>query len=410
MKNQRTAIENLKKMDRVYSESLKLHRRLKGKLEITSKIRIENIGGLSLAYTPGVAQVSREIAKDKGKAYSYTIKGNTVAVVSDGSAVLGLGNIGPEGALPVMEGKSILFKELAGIDAFPICLHTQDVDEIVDCVKKIEPVFGGINLEDISSPRCFLIEEKLKEALNIPVFHDDQHGTAVIVFAALLNALKLTERKLSEIKAVINGAGAAGIAIAKFLFNAGVKDILICDRNGILYKGRKENMNSAKEEIASLTNPRSLKGSLKDALNSRNLFIGVSAPNCLSKNMIKTMEKEPIIFAMANPVPEIMPEEAKKVGVRIIGTGRSDLPNQINNVLGFPGIFRGALDIKAREINESMKMAASYAIASLVPENKLHEDYFIPTPFDRRIVPVVASEVARVAIETKVARDVNREL
>ncbi|HIE43281.1 MAG TPA: NADP-dependent malic enzyme, partial [Candidatus Omnitrophica bacterium] len=297
-------------MDRVYSESLKLHRRLKGKLEITSKIRIENIGGLSLAYTPGVAQVSREIAKDKGKAYSYTIKGNTVAVVSDGSAVLGLGNIGPEGALPVMEGKSILFKELAGIDAFPICLHTQDVDEIVDCVKKIEPVFGGINLEDISSPRCFLIEEKLKEALNIPVFHDDQHGTAVIVFAALLNALKLTERKLSEIKAVINGAGAAGIAIAKFLFNAGVKDILICDRNGILYKGRKENMNSAKEEIASLTNPRSLKGSLKDALNSRNLFIGVSAPNCLSKNMIKTMEKEPIIFAMANPVPEIMPEEA----------------------------------------------------------------------------------------------------
>jgi malate dehydrogenase (oxaloacetate-decarboxylating) len=388
----------------IYSESLKLHKKLKGKLDVKSKVKLKSRKDLSLLYTPGVAQASKEIAKNKEKIYAYTGKGNTIAVVSDGSAVLGLGNIGPEGALPVMEGKCILFKELAGIDAFPICLNTQDVDEICNCVKNIEPTFGGINLEDISSPRCFLIEEKLKKTLDMPVFHDDQHGTAVVVFAALINALKLTKRKLSEIKAVINGAGAAGIAIAKFLLNAGVKDILVCDRNGIIYKGRKKNMNFIKEKIALLTNPRSLKGGLKDAVYSRNLFIGVSAPNCLSKEMIKTMEKDPIIFAMANPVPEVMPEEAKKAGVRIIGTGRSDLPNQINNVLGFPGIFRGALDVRARVINEPMKLAASYAIASIIPQHKLSEDYFIPTPLDRSVVPEVVSRVAEAAIESKVAR------
>lgn len=390
--------------DDVYSKSLKLHRKLKGKLNIISKVKLETKEDLSLLYTPGVAQASREVAKDKEQVYTYTGKGNTIAVVSDGSAVLGLGNIGPEAAMPVMEGKCILFKELAGVDAFPVCLDTQDTEEICDCVKHLEPTFGGINLEDISSPRCFLIENKLKKILNIPVFHDDQHGTAIVVFAALINALKLTERKLSDVKAVINGTGAAGVAIAKFLINAGVKDILMCDSKGIIYKGRQQNMNFVKEEIAMITNKRKVKGNLKDALYSSNLFIGVSAPNCLTKEMIKTMEKDPIIFAMANPIPEVMPEEAKEAGARIIGTGRSDLSNQINNVLGFPGIFRGALDVRARDINEPMKLAAAYAIASMVPENKLSEDCFIPAPLNRDVVPKVASEVAKAAIESKVAR------
>ncbi len=388
----------------VYSQSIKLHKKLKGKLEIISKVPLKTKKDLSLLYTPGVAQPSKDIAKDKDKAYMYTGRGNLVAVVSDGSAVLGLGNIGPEGAMPVMEGKCLLFKELAGVDAFPICLDTQDVDEICACVKHLEPTFGGINLEDISSPRCFLVEEKLKKILSIPVFHDDQHGTAVVVLAALINALKLTERKLSQIKAVINGTGAAGVAIAKLLLSTGVKDILMCDTSGIIYHGRKDNMNFIKKEMALITNKKGLKGSLKDALVSSNMFIGVSAPNCVTKEMVKTMEKDPIIFAMSNPIPEIMPDEAKKAGARIIGTGRSDFPNQINNVLGFPGIFKGAFSVRASCINEPMKLAASYAIASLVPESKLREDYFIPSPLDRKVALKVAEEVAKAAIKSKVAR------
>jgi len=389
-------------MKNVYSQSVKLHKKLKGKLEIISKKPLKTKNDLSLLYTPGVAQPSNEIAKDKHKSYLYTGRGNLVAVVSDGSAVLGLGNIGAEGAMPVMEGKCLLFKELAGVDAFPICLDTQDVDEICECVKHLQPSFGGINLEDISSPRCFLVEEKLKKTLSIPVFHDDQHGTAVVVFAALINALKLTMRKISQVKAVINGAGAAGIAIAKFLLSAGVKDVLLCDRNGIIYEGRKENMNFIKEEIAKITNKNNLKGSLKDAMRSSNLFIGVSASNCVTGEMIRTMEKDPIIFAMSNPIPEIMPDEAKKAGARIIGTGRSDFPNQINNVLGFPGIFKGAFKVRASAINEEMKLAASYAIASLIPKNKLSEDYFIPSPLDRKVAVKVAQEVAKAAMKTKV--------
>lgn len=388
----------------VYTESLKLHKKLKGKLEIISKVPLKTKKDLSLLYTPGVAKPSEDIAKDKDKSYLYTGRGNLVAVVSDGSAVLGLGNIGAEGAMPVMEGKCLLFKELAGVDAFPICLDTQDVDEICECIKHLEPSFGGINLEDISSPRCFLIEVKLKKILSIPVFHDDQHGTAVVVLAALINALKLTKRNLSHVKAVINGTGAAGITIAKLLLNTGVKDILMCDRSGIIYKGRKDNMNFIKEEIAKITNKKNLKGSLKDAFVSSNLFIGVSAPNCVTRQMVKTMEKDPIIFAMSNPIPEIMPDEAKKAGARIIGTGRSDFPNQINNVLGFPGIFKGAFSVRASAINEEMKLAASYAIASLVPANKLSEDYFIPSPLDKKVSAKVAKEVAKAAIKSKVAR------
>lgn len=391
-------------MKKVYSQSLKLHKKLKGKLEIISKVPLKTRKDLSILYTPGVAQPSKEVEKNKDKSYLYTGRGNLVAVVSDGSAVLGLGNIGAEGAMPVMEGKCLLFKELAGVDAFPVCLDTQDSEEICACIKHLEPSFGGINLEDISSPRCFLIEEKLKKTLIIPVFHDDQHGTAVVVFAALINALKLTERKISEIKAVINGAGAAGIAIAKFLINTGVKDVLLCDRNGIIYNGRKENMNFIKEKIAKITNKKNLKGSLKDAMRSSNLFIGVSAPDCVTREMVRTMEKDPIIFAMSNPIPEIMPEEARKAGARIIGTGRSDFANQINNVLGFPGIFKGAFKVRASAINEEMKLAASYAIASLIPESKLSEKNFIPSPLDRKVAVKVANEVAKAAIKSKVAR------
>jgi malate dehydrogenase (oxaloacetate-decarboxylating) len=388
----------------VYSQSLKLHKKLKGKLEIVSKSPLKTKKDLALLYTPGVAQPSKDIEKDKDKSYLYTGRGNLVAVVSDGSAVLGLGNIGSYGAMPVMEGKCLLFKELAGVDAFPICLDTQDVDEICECIKHLEPSFGGINLEDISSPRCFLIEEKLKKTLDIPVFHDDQHGTAIVVLAALINALKITKRKLSQVKAVINGTGAAGIAIAKLLLSTGVKDILMCDREGIIYDGRKTNMNFIKEEIVKITNKNNLKGGLKEAMRSSNLFIGVSAPNCVTKEMVKTMEKDPIIFAMSNPIPEIMPDEAKKAGARIIGTGRSDFPNQINNVLGFPGIFKGAFSVRASDINEEMKLAAAYAIASMVPKNKLGENYIIPSPLDRKVAVKVAKEVAKAAIKTKVNR------
>ncbi|HOP94632.1 MAG: malic enzyme-like NAD(P)-binding protein [Dictyoglomaceae bacterium] len=383
-------------------EALKLHRLKKGKLEIKSKVPLKDKKDLSLAYTPGVAEVSSAIFKNPEFAYDLTIKNNTVAVVSDGTAVLGLGNIGPLAAIPVMEGKSILFKQFAGIDAFPICLNTQDPEKIVEIICAIAPVFGGINLEDISAPKCFYIEEKLKEKLDIPIFHDDQHGTAIVTYAALINALKLKSITIDKIKIVILGAGAAGIAITKFLISSGAKNITLIDRYGIIYSGREENMNFEKEEIAKVINPNKKKGGLKEALKNADVFIGVSQANLLIPEYIKLMNKDPIIFAMANPIPEIMPEKAKEMGVRIIGTGRSDYPNQINNLLAFPGIFRGALTVRAKDINHEMQLSASIAIASLVEEPK--EDYLIPSPLDLRVVPKVAEEVAKAAIKSGIAR------
>ncbi|HOJ93576.1 MAG TPA: malic enzyme-like NAD(P)-binding protein [Dictyoglomaceae bacterium] len=383
-------------------EALKLHRLKKGKLEIKSKVPLKDKKDLSLAYTPGVAEVSSAIFKNPELAYDLTIKGNSIAVVSDGTAVLGLGNIGPLAAIPVMEGKAILFKQFAGIDAFPICLNTQDPEKIIEITCSIAPVFGGINLEDISAPKCFYIEKKLKEKLDIPIFHDDQHGTAVVTYAALTNALKLKGITIDKIKIVILGAGAAGIAITKFLISAGAKNITLLDRYGIIYPGREENMNFEKEEIAKVINPNKKKGGLKEALKNADVFIGVSQANLLIPEYIKLMNKDPIIFAMANPIPEIMPEKAKEMGVRIIGTGRSDYPNQINNLLAFPGIFRGALTVRAKDINHEMQLSASMAIASLVEEPK--EDYLIPSPLDLRVVPKVAEEVAKAAIRSGVAR------
>lgn len=384
-------------------EALKLHKENKGKLEVISKVPVNDKEALSLAYTPGVAEPCKEIHADPGKIYEYTAKGNMVAVVSDGTAVLGLGNIGAKAALPVMEGKSVLFKCFAGIDAFPICIETTDVDKIVENVTLIEPVFGGINLEDIAAPSCFEVERRLKEALSIPVFHDDQHGTAIIALAGLLNGLKLVKKELKDIVVVINGAGAAGTAIAKIFLKAGVKDLLMCDRSGIIYRGRKQGMNWAKEEMSRVTNKQNLKGSLADALKGADVFIGVSSANIVSKEMVRSMGKDPIIFAMANPVPEIDPQAAKEAGARVVGTGRSDYPNQINNVLAFPGVFRGALDVRASQINEEMKLAAAHALAELIDENELSEDYIIPRPFDRRVAPAVAKAVAKAAMETGVA-------
>lgn len=391
----------------IYREALELHRKHKGKIEVKPKIPLNSKYDLSLAYTPGVAEVSKKIAENNEKAYELTIKANSVAVVSDGSAVLGLGNIGPLGALPVMEGKALLFKKFANIDAFPICLNTQDPEKIIEITYQISPVFGGINLEDITAPKCFYIEDKLNEILDIPVFHDDQHGTAIVVYAALQNALKLVNKKLNEIKIVILGAGAAGIAITKFLLKEGAKNIKLLDRNGIIYPGRKENMNNIKEELALIINPEKEKGDLKDALKEADVFIGVSQGNLFPPNYIKLMNKDPIIFAMANPIPEIMPEDAKKEGAKIIGTGRSDYPNQINNLLAFPGVFRGALTVRAKEINHQMKVAAASAIASLVDTPT--EDYLIPSPLDERVVPEVAFYVAKAAIETNVAKIVKEE-
>jgi malate dehydrogenase (oxaloacetate-decarboxylating) len=385
-------------------DALKLHYDNKGKIEIFSKVAVTDRESLSLAYTPGVAEPCKEIHANPETIYDYTAKGNMVAVVSDGTAVLGLGNIGGRAALPVMEGKSILFKCFAGVDAFPICLNTTDIDKIVDIVSQIEPSFGGINLEDIAAPACFEIEKRLKEKLSIPVFHDDQHGTAIIVLAALINALKITGKKFSELTIVINGAGAAGIAIAKILLNMGIKDLILCDKKGIIFKGRKEGMNWAKEEIAQLTNKENKKGLLTDALYGADIFIGVSAANILSDKMVKSMNDDPIIFAMANPVPEIDPDTAKKAGARIVGTGRSDYPNQINNVLAFPGVLRGALDVRATDINEKMKVAAAYALSEIIPDEELNEDYIIPKPFDPRVAPSVAKAVAKAAIESGVAR------
>ena len=383
--------------DDIYLKSLKLHKKKKGKIEIISKIPLKTQKDLSLAYTPGVAGPCREIFHNPSSIYDYTSKWNNVAVVSDGSAVLGLGNIGPAAALPVMEGKAILFREFGKINAFPICISSQDVDEIVKTVVLISCVFGGINLEDISSPRCFLIEEKLKRKLKIPVFHDDQHGTAIVVLAALINSLKITGKKMERIKIVINGAGAAGIAVSKFLHRAGVKNIFLCDRCGIIYKGRKENMNFAKEKISKILK-KSKPGTLKDAIKDADVFIGLSVGGVLSEEMVKSMNKNPIIFAMANPVPEIMPEKAKKAGAVIVGTGRSDLPNQINNLLAFPGVFRGALDARAKRITEEMKMAASFAIANYIPESKLNPDYILPSPLDKKVAEKVAESVKKACI------------
>ncbi len=377
-----------------YEKSLKIHEEKKGKLEIISKVSVNNRDDLSTAYTPGVAEPCKKITENTEDVYKYTMKGNTVAVVSDGSAVLGLGNIGAEAGLPVMEGKAVLFKEFAGIDAMPICLKTQKVDEIVHIVKNIAPVFGGINLEDISAPRCFEIEEKLKKELDIPVFHDDQHGTAIVVSAGLINALKVVDKKLDNIKVVVNGAGSAGTAITKMLINLGIQDILVCDREGILYEN-KEGLNWAMTDLAKITNGEKVTGTLVDAVKGRDVFIGVSAPNILTEEMIKTMNNKPIVFAMANPEPEIMPDIAKKVGVAVMGTGRSDFPNQINNVLAFPGIFRGALDVRATAITEEMKVAAAYALAGIVTQEQLTADYILPSAFEKGIAEKIAEAVKK---------------
>jgi malate dehydrogenase (oxaloacetate-decarboxylating) len=387
----------------VYERSLKLHEENQGKISVVSKVSVKNRDDLSLAYTPGVAEPCRKINENPDNVYKYTNKGNLVAVVTDGTAVLGLGDIGPMAGMPVMEGKAILFKEFANVDAFPICVASKDVDDIVQTVKMIAPTFGGINLEDISAPRCFEIEERLKKELDIPVFHDDQHGTAVITTAAIINALKVVNKNMEEITIVINGAGAAGAAIAKMFISVGAGDIIMCDRKGIVYAGSPNN-NPEKEKIAQVTNKEKKQGTLADALKGSDVFIGVSAPNSVTEEMARTMNKDAIVFAMANPVPEIMPEVAAAAGVRIYGSGRSDFPNQINNVLAFPGIFRGALDVRASEINEEMKIAAAYAIASIISDEELKEDYVIPDAFDTRVASRVAEAVSRAAIETKVAR------
>ncbi len=384
-------------------ESLKLHGEWKGKVEVVARAKVDDKEALSLAYTPGVAEPCLAIQQDYKKSWELTRRWNMVAVVTDGTAVLGLGDIGPEAGMPVMEGKCVLFKEFGDVDAFPLCVRTKDVDEFVQTVYNISGSFGGINLEDIAAPRCFEIEEKLKQMCDIPVFHDDQHGTAVVVSAALINATKLTGKALGECKAVINGSGAAGIAIAKLLMTLGLKDVILCDRTGAIYEGR-EGLNASKADIATVTNRGMTKGSLKDAVAGTDIFIGVSAPGVLTQEMIKTMNENPIVLAMANPTPEIMPDEAKAAGAKIVGTGRSDFPNQINNVVAFPGIFRGALDVRASQISENMKIAAAYAIASLVDEKELNEDYILPYAFDARIKDTVAAAVADAARKDGVAR------
>lgn len=385
-------------------EALHMHRVNKGKLESKSKVEVRNAEDLSLAYSPGVAEPCKVIYDKPETVYDYTMKGNMVAVVSDGTAVLGLGNIGPEASLPVMEGKAVLFKSFAGVDAFPICLNTTDVDKIVETVKLLEPTFGGVNLEDIAAPNCFEIEERLKKETNIPIFHDDQHGTAIVTVAGLVNALKIVGKKMSEIKVVANGAGAAGIAIIKLLYRYGVRDIIMCDSKGAIFEGRSQGMNAIKDEVAKFTNRERLEGGLGDVLKDADVFIGVSVAGALTEEMVSSMKEDPIIFAMANPVPEIMPELAKSAGAKVIGTGRSDFPNQVNNVLAFPGIFRGALDVRATHINEKMKQAAVEAIADLISEEELNADYVIPRPFDKRVAPAVAAAVAKTAMETGVAR------
>ena len=376
----------------INEKALELHEKWNGKLDTVSKVQVKTREDLALAYTPGVAEPCKVIAKDPEAAYRYTIKSNTVAVVSDGSAVLGLGNIGPLAAMPVMEGKAVLFKEFGGINAFPICLDTQDTEEIIETVVRIAPAFGGINLEDISAPRCFEIEERLKKLLNIPVFHDDQHGTAIVVLAGIINALKVTGKKKEDCRVVVNGAGSAGVAITKLLLNYGFPHITMCDKTGMLCKGM-EGLNWMQEKMVEVTNLEHKTGTLADALKGADIFVGVSAPGIVSQEMVASMNKDSILFAMANPVPEIMPDLAKAAGARVVGTGRSDFPNQVNNVVAFPGIFKGALEGRATQITEEMKLAAALAIASLVPEDELNEDNIMPEAFDPRVADVVSAAV-----------------
>ena len=387
-----------------YEKALEMHAQHHGKIEVVSKVPVKTRDDLSTAYTPGVAQPCRAIAQNPADAYTYTSKGNLVAVVSNGTAVLGLGNIGAAASQPVMEGKAILFKEFGGVDAFPICLDTQDPEKVVEAVRMIAPVFGGINLEDIASPACFTIEETLERELDIPVFHDDQHGTAIVVTAALLNALRVVNKDIGSIRVVLNGPGAAGTAIIKMLLAAGVKDVIACDENGILYKERGVGIADHKAMLCAITNLGGMRGTLADAIVGADVFIGVSVGGALKPEMVRTMAKDPIVFAMANPVPEIKPEEAKAAGVRVMGTGRSDYPNQINNVLAFPGVFKGALQVRSRDINTAMKVAAAHAIADLVRDDERSEEYIIPGAFDPRVADAVAQAVARAARETGVAR------
>jgi len=394
-------VENVTDMN---EKALELHRENQGKIEVISKVPVTNKEELSLAYTPGVAEPCRVINRDRSKIYEYTAKGNLVLVISDGTAVLGLGDIGPEAAMPVMEGKCVLFKCFAGVDAFPLCVATKEVDEIVQIVKLCEPTFGGVNIEDISAPRCFEIERRIKEETEIPIFHDDQHGTAIVVGGTLLNAVKIVGKEVEDLTVVMNGAGAAGVAVGKLLLDMNVKDLILCDRRGIIYEGRPEGMNWAKEEMARRTNRRGLKGDLAQAMEGADVFIGVSSAGVVSKDMVRSMARDPIVFAMANPVPEIMPDDAVEAGARVVGTGRSDFPNQINNVLAFPGVLRGALDVRSRDINEEMKVAAAKAIAGLIPADELEPGYVIPRPFDRRVAPAVAAAVARAAMESGIAR------
>lgn len=388
----------------INEEALKLHEENKGKIEVISKTEVKDMHDLAVVYTPGVAEPCRKIHQDVSQVYKYTTKGNMVAIVTDGTAVLGLGDIGPEAALPVMEGKAVLFKHFANVDAFPICLATKDPDKIVEAVTLIAPGFGGINLEDISAPRCFEIEERLKKILDIPVFHDDQHGTAIVVLSGLINALKVVGKDLDKIKVVVNGAGASAIAVLKFIMSAGVKNAILCDSKGTIYEGRKENMNPVKEEMAKITNKDKIKGTLADAMVGADVFLGLSVAGALKPEMVKTMASNSIIFAMANPTPEIMPDIAKAAGARIVATGRSDFPNQVNNCLGFPAIFKGALKVRASQINEEMKLAAAYALASLISGDELNDENVIADVFDPRVVERESEAVAKAAIESGVAR------
>ena len=386
-------------------ESLRLHREWKGKIEVNATVPVETKDDLSLAYTPGVAQPCLEIQKDISKSYELTRRHNLCLVVTDGSAVLGLGNIGPEAGMPVMEGKCVLFKAFGDVDAFPMCIKSQDVDTIVETIYQVSGSFGGVNLEDIAAPRCFEIEKKLKERCDIPIFHDDQHGTAVVTLAGLKNALKLIDKKMEDIEIAVNGAGAAAIAISKLLLSAGVKEIRLCDRTGIIYEGREKGMNPIKEEMAKITNRDKRTGSLAEAVKGADVFIGVSAPGALTVDMVKTMNKDAVIFACANPTPEIFPDEAKKAGnVAVIATGRSDFPNQVNNVLAFPGIFRGAFDVRASDINDEMKIAAAEALAAMIPDDKLNADHIIPAAFEPGVGAAVAKAVAQAARDSGVAR------
>ncbi|MEC1981524.1 malic enzyme-like NAD(P)-binding protein [Bacillus cereus] len=389
--------------NQINERSLLLHKELVGKIEITSKVEVNSADDLSLTYTPGVAESCKAIAADEETVYDYTARGNMVAVVSDGTAVLGLGNIGPKAAMPVMEGKSILFKKFANVDAFPLCLGTTDVDEIVTLVKNLEPTFAGINLEDIAAPRCFEIEKRLKEETNIPVFHDDQHGTAIVVLAAVINALKVVSKQMDHVKIVINGAGSAGIAIGKLLLKAGAKHITLVSLEGIVCEGETW-MNEAQIEVSKKTNREHVRGTLKEAIHQADIFIGVSAPNVLTKELVQTMNEKAIVFAMANPIPEIFPEDALEAGAAVVGTGRSDYANQVNNVLAFPGIFRGALDVRATDITEEMKLAAAYGIANIITDEERNANYVIPNPLDKRVVPSVAEAVAKAAIDSGVAQ------